>query len=74
MIHATIIEHYIGDEQAEERERLNRLLAGTEPEAPIVHGPMRYARPGEIARTLKTVPVHEAMAALKSRMGTVQTR
>lgn len=67
MIHATIIEHVPADD-TEERARLNRVLAGTLPEPTIAPGPMRYASPGEMARTLTTVPVHEAMAALRSRM------
>lgn len=69
MIHATILEN-IGSEETDERERLNRILAGTLPEPTLAPapGPLRYARPGEMARQLKTVPVHEAMAALRSRM------
>lgn len=71
MIHATLVEHLPAEEDSDERERLNRVLAGTLPDPALVApatGPLRYAKPGEIARTLKTVPVHEAIAALRAAM------
>lgn len=72
MIHTLIIDRLVSEEDAEERERLNRALAGTEVATTIPSGPLRYAKPGEIARTFRTVPVHEAMAALRQRMSKVQ--
>lgn len=51
---------------------MNRALMGLAPADQIdtASGPLRFAKPGEIARDLakRTVPVHEALAALAERM------
>jgi hypothetical protein len=47
---------------------MNHALMGTTPDPVVPEGPLRYAQPGEIARKLNTVPVHEALAALGARM------
>lgn len=70
MIHATILETCPAD--GDERAAINHALMGTTPEPEMPSGPVRYARPGEIARQLDTVPVHEAIAALRTRMTGVQ--
>lgn len=68
MIHASIIEHYSG----EERDRMNdelleRSTSATEDAAHA--GALRYARPGEIVDVpFRTVPVHEAISALAAAM------
>lgn len=66
MIHATILEQVAED--GDERAALNHALIGTTPPPAVPAGPLRYAQPGEIARQLQTVPVHEAIAALSARM------
>lgn len=65
MIHAAILENSGTD--GDERAALNRALMGVS-EEPVITGPLRYPKPGEIVRKLETVPVHEAIAALSARM------
>lgn len=66
MIHATLLEHMTDDD---EREAMNLAIFGRSSD-PVSAGPLRYARPGEIALDLskKTVPVEEAIAALTARI------
>lgn len=66
MIHATILETC--PEDGDERAAINHALMGTTSEPVMPSGPVRYAKPGEIARQLQTVPVNEAIAAMGARM------